>query len=120
MTTSGATRQTAGLIGEADLYSLVAIAIDRAQLQHATGTRLNHGHRDRFSGIVKYLRHPDLSAEQANRHSLRLVVCRLREMRTRFANYPPGIQSMFLNTPCRQHWQRRSSRQRFDISLNAD
>ena len=68
MTTLTAAGQPPGLIGKAQLDRLVAISLDRANLQHVARASLDDRHRDYLPRLIVELRHPDLAAEYSNCH----------------------------------------------------
>src|SRR6185369_16117586 len=68
MTADTSSRQTARLIGEAQLNGFITISFDGADLQNVARAGLDDRHRDHLPRFVVELRHPDLAAEYSNRH----------------------------------------------------
>src|SRR5262245_52438910 len=68
VTTLTATGQAAGLIEKAQLHRFVAIALRRANLEHATRARLNDGDGDAIPRRIVNLCDPDLAAEYSLGH----------------------------------------------------
>ncbi len=73
VTTLAAIGQTPGFVAKTQLHRLVAVTLDRAQLQHVTGPGLNYRDGNGIAVVVENLCHPDLAAEQSGWH--RSVSC---------------------------------------------